>query len=280
MEALDGVAPLILTVAPNGARRGKADHPNLPLTASELAREAALCRDAGAAMIHIHVRGRDGRHSLDAEAYKSAIAAVRREAGADLLVQITTEAVGVYSPEAQMMVVGEVAPEAVSIAIREILPNPALEPTVARFLAGEAKRGALIQYIVYDFQDLAAFDALLDRGVVPGEGASQLFVLGRYASGQAGAPTDLPPLLSRRANALPWSVCAFGGREAACAVTAAALGGHARVGFENNLLRPHGAAAPDNAALVGVVAQAAQSIGLATAKPDQARRLFAGAGAA
>lgn len=280
METLERVAPLILTVAPNGARRSKSDHPRLPLTASELAREAALCRDAGAAMIHIHVRDRDGRHSLDADAYKSALAAVRREAGAEFLVQITTEAVGVYSPEAQMAVVGEVAPEAVSIAIREILPNPALEPAVARFLAAEAKRGALIQYILYDLHDLAAFDALLDRGIIPVQGASQLFVLGRYASGQAGVPADLPPLLSRRANALPWSVCAFGSREAACAVTAAALGGHARVGFENNLLLPHGAVAPDNAALVGVVAQAAQSIGLATATPDQARRLFAGAGAA
>lgn len=277
MESLKRVAPLILTVAPNGARRGKADHPHLPLTAAELAREAALCRDAGVAMIHIHVRDRDGRHSLDADAYRNAIAAVRREAGPDLLIQITTEAVGIHSPEAQMAVVGEVAPEAVSIAIREILPNPALEPVVARFLAAEARRGALIQYILYDLQDLAAFDALLDRGIIPAQGAAQLFVLGRYAGGQAGAPIDLPPLLSRRANALPWGVCAFGGREAACAVTAAALGGHARVGFENNLLLPDGAMAPDNAALVAVVAQAAQAIGLAIATPDQARRLFAGA---
>jgi uncharacterized protein (DUF849 family) len=175
-----------------------------------------------------------------------------------------------------MAVVRDVRPEAVSIAIREMLPTEALETAVAGFLAAEAKRGALIQYILYDRSDVAAFDALLNRGIIPTEGASQLFVLGRYASGHAAAPGALPPLLSLRSNTLSWSVCAFGRREAACALAAAALGGHARVGFENNLRLPDGALAPDNAALVDVVARAARAIGLATASPDEARRLFAG----
>ena len=268
--------PLILAVAPNGARRTKSDHPCLPLTATELARETALCREAGAAMVHLHVRDAEGRHALDAAAYKSAIAAVRREAGADMLIQITTEAVGIYSPEAQMDVVREVRPEAVSLALREILPDAAREPIVARFLADEAARGGLVQYILYDQADLAYFEALLDRGLVPARGASQLFVLGRYAEGQISAPHDLLPFLNARSNALPWSLCAFGPREAACALAAATLGGHVRVGFENNLHMPDGALAPGNAALVDVVARAARAIGRASATPDEARRLYAG----
>ncbi|MHA1599614.1 MAG: 3-keto-5-aminohexanoate cleavage protein, partial [Alphaproteobacteria bacterium] len=94
--------PLILTVAPNGARRGHADHPALPITPDEIGRCAAACADAGAAMIHLHVRDRDGGHSLDADAYRAAIDAVRREAGERIIVQVTSEAVGIYEPAEQM----------------------------------------------------------------------------------------------------------------------------------------------------------------------------------
>lgn len=269
--------PLIVTVAPNGARRTKIDHPAIPLTADEIGREAAICREAGAAMIHLHVRDADGRHVLDASAYEDAIAAVKREAGADMLIQITTEAVGIYAPGAQMAVVGDVAPEAFSIALREILPNEALEPPVARFLAGEATRRTLIQYILYDTGDLARFESLLARGIVPPTDASVLYVLGRYTPGQVSAPTDLLPFLAAATHELPWAVCAFGAREAACTTAAAALGGHARVGFENNLAAPDGSPASGNAALVAAVATAARAFGRPIADPDTARTIFHGA---
>jgi len=103
---------LIVAVAPNGARRSKADHPALPLTAAEIGREAARCRDAGAAIIHLHVRDRDGRHLLDADAYREAIAAVRRAAGDEIIIQVTTEAAGRYAPETQRAVMRELHPEA------------------------------------------------------------------------------------------------------------------------------------------------------------------------
>lgn len=276
MDRIPREPPLILIVAPNGARRTRRDHPAIPLNADDLGREAALCREAGAAMIHLHVRDTDGGHILDADAYQAAIAAIRREAGPDLLIQITTEAIGMYAPGAQMAVVGEVAPEAFSVAIREILPNETLEPAVAGFLAGEAARDTLIQYILYDVADLARFEALLARGIVPAQNASVLFVLGRYTVGQVSEPSDLLPFLSARTVELPWAVCAFGRREAACATLAATLGGHARVGFENNTALPDGRMAPDNAALVRAVADAATAFGRATASPDAARAILRG----
>jgi uncharacterized protein (DUF849 family) len=190
--------PFILCVAPNGARRGKADHPRLPITADEIAREAAAAREAGAAMLHLHVRDRDGRHWLDAHAYKEAIAAVRREAGDDLLVQITTEAVGRYSPAEQMAVVDEVAPEAVSIAVRELFAVGADERVAASFLARQARRKTLVQHILYDVADIVRFEALTRSGEIPLEGASQILVLGRYATGQVSDPTELIPMLAAR----------------------------------------------------------------------------------
>ena len=83
--------PVFLAVAPNGARKTKADHPALPITPAELAATAAACAEAGAAMIHLHVRDADQRHSLDVEAYRAAIAAVRSAVGEDLVIQATSE---------------------------------------------------------------------------------------------------------------------------------------------------------------------------------------------
>ncbi len=86
-----------IAVAPNGGRRTKADHPAIPLTPAELARTAAECVDAGASMIHVHIRRPDGRHLLDAEAYRQAIDAIRKQVGDRLVIQITTEALGIYA---------------------------------------------------------------------------------------------------------------------------------------------------------------------------------------
>src|ERR1700686_4246814 len=84
---------------PGGAewgRKPKADHPALPMTADELARTAAECLERGASMMHLHVRDRDGRHLLDAEAYRTAIARICQEVGDRLVLQITSESVGSY----------------------------------------------------------------------------------------------------------------------------------------------------------------------------------------
>ena len=126
--------PLILMVAPNGARRSKADHPNLPMTPGELAVEAERCSAAGATVIHLHVRTADGRHSLDPELYRSAIHAVRMAVGERMAIQVTTESVGLYTPEAQIAVVRELRPEAVSLALRELIPDEAHIHQAADFL--------------------------------------------------------------------------------------------------------------------------------------------------
>ncbi|ANY84710.1 class III aminotransferase (plasmid) [Microvirga ossetica] len=266
--------PLIITVAPNGARRGKADHPAIPLTPAEIGIEAARCQEAGAAMIHLHVRDAEGRHSLDPDLYRAAIAAVRNEAGSDLIVQVTTEAVGVFTPDQQIAAMQELKPEAFSVAVRELIPDEASETAAARFLTEQAERGVFVQHILYDENDVRRFSDLLDRGVIPRTRASGLFVLGRYTQGQQSSPNDLLPFLNAWALDLPWALCAFGQREAVCAITAACLGGHVRVGFENNLHLPDGILAPDNAALVRGVAETAKSLGLAVATPEEARYLF------
>ena len=271
----DGWVPLILTVAPNGARRGKADHPALPITPEEIGRCAAECADAGAAMIHLHVRDRDGAHTLDADAYRAAIDAVRREAGERIVIQITTEAVGRYRPEQQMAMVREVRPEAVSLAVRELVANDAAEREAARFFAWLSAERVLTQFILYSDEDVCRFDDLAARGIVADDQRFVLFVLGRYSAGQRSSPQDLLPFIAANRRSHGWAMCAFGPKEAACAVAAAALGGHARVGFENNLLLPDGRMAPDNTALISPVVSAASAMGRPLADAAAARAIMA-----
>jgi 3-keto-5-aminohexanoate cleavage enzyme len=264
-------APLVIAVAPNGARRTKADHPAIPLTVDEIAHTAAACCEAGAALIHLHVRSADGQHLLDAGAYEAATAAIRREAGSDMIVQITTEAVGRYSPAEQMAVVDAVRPEACSVAVRELCPDAASEPAFADFLQRSARNSVHVQFILYDEPDRARLDELVRRGLVPFDAPCLLFVLGRYVTDRTSLPADLLPFLHAGVPAQPWFVCAFGAAEGACALTAAALGGHARVGFENNLQLNDGTTAPDNAALVAQQTRGAALIGRPVADGSAAR---------
>ncbi len=266
--------PLVLAVAPNGARKTKADHAALPIGPDEIACTAAACLEAGAAMIHLHVRDREGKHSLDVEAYRAAIAALHREVGDGLVIQVTSEAVGRYSAAEQMAMVRQLRPEAVSMAVRELVPDETAEPEAARFFAWLATERILPQFILYSDEDLRRFDGLIERGVVPDGPCFVLFVLGRYTKGQVSTPTDLLPFLSANPRRHAWAVCAFGRRENACALAAAALGGHARVGFENNFYLPGGELAPDNAALIAAVAEGARNIGRPLADADAARTIM------
>ena len=178
-------SPLILTVAPNGAYKTHAQHPAVPMTPETLALTARACLDVGVAMLHMHVRKPDGAHSLEAEDYLAATAAVRKAVGQEMVIQITTEAAQVYAPPAQMAVVHAVKPEAVSVGM-----------------------------------------------------------------------------------------CAFGAQEHACAIAAAALGGHARIGFENNLLLRDGTIAPNNTALAQQVVEGARALNRPLATAHQVRAQF------
>ena len=93
-----------LMVAPNGARRGKSDHPALPIELDELVETAIACNQAGAEGIHVHVRDDQGHHSLDVGLYRESIAAIE-QAVPELFVQVTSEAAGRFGPEEQMRMI-------------------------------------------------------------------------------------------------------------------------------------------------------------------------------
>lgn len=267
-------SPVIITVAPNGAYKKTADHPAVPMTPDALALEARACLDAGAGMMHMHVRKPDGSHLLDAHAYREALAAVDRAVGRELLVQVTSEAAGVYKAAEQIALVRELQPEAVSMGLREIAVPEIPETELAAFFAWVAERRIMAQIILYDEGDVQRWQSLRARGLVPPGAWSVLFVLGRYSVGQTSSAYDLLPFLAAYDHTLPWAICAFGAEENACVTTAAAFGGHMRVGFENNLKLRDGSIAPGNAALVRQAAEGARALGRPLATAEDARRIY------
>ncbi len=264
-----------MAVAPNGARKNRDDHPNLPITIKEIVRTAAECREAGACMLHLHIRDTNGKHTLDPEIYKSAIDTIQKETAHDLLIQVTSEAVSMYSPAEQMAAIRAVKPEAVSLALREFIPQPTQEKTAAEFFNWLHRENVIAQYILFTPEELSWYASLQARGIIPPKQHPLLFVLGRYATNQQSQPTELIPFVNQTNSSSPWMVCAFGASESACAMTAAALGGHARVGFENNLLLSNGRVADNNAQLVDQVRHGAEVIGRPLANADEAREIFA-----
>ncbi len=267
-----------LAVAPNGGRKTKADHPSLPLSADELARTAAECLERGASMIHLHVRDAEGRHCLDPEAYRAAIASICEAVGDRLVLQITSELLGRYSPAEQRAAVLRTNPEAVSLALRELAPETADEKDFGDFLGKLRQMRVHPQIILYTPAEAERLGAMLKAGLIPFDKLSVLYVLGRFALTRTGVPRDLLPFLAPEAPRFhAWSVCAFGRRETACVTAAALLGGHARVGFENNLALPSGERAASNAELVGAAVHALEAVGLQTQTADGLREEMAAA---
>lgn len=237
--------------APNGARRGPADHAALPLTPTALADCAVDLQAQGVSVLHLHVRNADGAHSLDPARYRAAIAAIRQRVGDRLVLQVTTEAVGRYTREEQMAVVRELRPEAVSLALPELCPDADAEPSAARFYAWLHRERIWPQHILYSADDVRRFETLRRRGLLGDDTPSCLLVLGRYAKNLEGDPNDLAEQLALLdTNAVSWTVCTFGRHENAAALAAAERGGHVRLGFENNLLLCDGTPARDNAELI------------------------------
>jgi len=269
-----GQTPFVIAAAPNGARKTKADVPNIPITPAEVAQTALACKQAGAAMMHLHVRDENQKHSLDVGRYREMLTEVRASVGDDMLLQVTTEAVGMYSADDQMAMVRGLMPEAVSIAIREIAPDGFDVNVLKSFFAFMREAKISPQFILYASDDVRRFNQLVETGVLPGEKFPVLFVLGRYSAGQVSDPADLLPFIGTSSYISTWMVCAFGAFENACILTGAGLGGHARIGFENNHLLVDGSPAGHNAELIAQAREGARHMARKIATGEQAKQIM------
>lgn len=263
---------LVITVALNGAEVTKEQTPYLPVTAAEIAADAASCRDAGAAMVHIHGRLPDATPTQAPEVFAEFIAAI--QARTDLIVQVSTGG-------------------AVGMTAAERLQPVFLKPEMASLTAGTVNFGRGVFLNPPDLIEEFA-RTLMDQGVVP---EIEAFDLGHISNALAlvkqgvlrlplhfgfvmGVPGGIAPTvrnLLHMAESLPegctWSVIGIGRAQLPLANLAILLGGHVRVGLEDNLYYSKGVLAT-NAMLVERVVRLANELGRPVATPDEARRIL------
>ncbi len=241
-----------LMVAPTGARRGKFDHPALPITEDEIVETAHACQKAGADGIHLHIRDESGAHLLDADRYHALLDRLGAEVPG-LYLQVTSEAAGRYGPDEQRAMMRRLKPANVSVGLREMVRGSEDWPAARDFYHWAQDNEVGIQHILYSPQDVSLFADACANDLIPGPRHSILFVQGCYAHGARHSidlEEYLAPLEPVAEAEIDWMVCAFGEDETASLVRAAELGGKARVGFENSMWHADGSLARDNAARV------------------------------
>lgn len=263
---LNALPPLKVTVAPNGARKVKRDHPEVPVTIEEIAATSAACLEAGAHELHLHVRDKDQQHSLDPGLYRDAMAAVS-EAAPRLGIQITTEAASIYGVDAQFDTVKQLVPAAASVSVREM----ASDERVARRLYGFAKdAGVHLQHILYNEEDIHQYRSWLANSVIAPMQRDVLLVIGSYDPPRTALAPTLPRLLSALGHDVSsWTVCAFGKTEQEIVRQVVRMNGHVRVGFENNHHKEDGGLLEDNAESVSLAVQQAERQGRPLFKQEQ-----------
>jgi len=266
---------LMILCAPNGARRQKSDHPEIPLAAHEIAELAPQLVNTGVSVLHLHVRDPAGGHTLDVDTYRRTIAAIRGSVGKELVIQVTSESVGMYSTEEQMAMVRELRPEAVSLALREICPDRDSEPVAGEFYRWLSEQGIWAQHILYEPEQFRRLERMRQAGILGSQQPSCLFVLGDYATSTSGAAVELEGFLSTaNSGQYAWAACCFGPGEQAVMLAAAGAGGHVRLGFENNLWLPDCRRARNNTELVESFRVASAEQGRQAASAEEVRCAF------
>ena len=236
-----------IMIAPNGARPKKKDHIEVPVTIDEVVETAKLCFAQGAEGIHFHLRDEKGDHILSSEMCLKALNDLQLSVP-NMHLQVTTEAVGRYSPSEMRKLAYEVTPPGISIGIREMIPsrNPTEEDI--KLYQSLTENGTKIQHICYEPEDLDLLSDVLNKGKISKDGTWCLFVIGHY-SGKISDPNKIPLFLDKLNNNnlnADWAVCAFGKEEIDCLKKAISLDGKIRIGFENSMLMPNGEIAPNN----------------------------------
>lgn len=264
---------LIITAAICGAEVTKDNNPAVPYTVSEIQREAKLAYDAGASIIHLHVREDDGTPTQSKKRFKECIEAIK-EVCPDVIIQPSTGgAVGMTDLE--RLEPTELFPEmatldcgTVNFGGDEIFVNT--ESTIINFGKIMQERNVKPEVEVFDkgMVDLAI--RYSKKGYI-NRPMHFNFVMGLQISATA---RDLSFLVDSLPEGSTWTVSGLGKYQFEMAMLAIQMGGHVRVGFEDNVYLEKGVLAKSNGELVEKVVKMAKLFGREIAKPDEARKIL------
>lgn len=264
---------LVITAAIVGAEVTRAEQPNLSLSAAEIAEDAYQCYKAGAAMIHLHVRDAAGNATQDKEVFTAAVKLIR--AKCPVLVQVSTGG-------------------AVGMSAEERIQSIEADPDMATLSTGTCNFGTEVFENTQEMMELFAkkmtaknikpelecFDVgMIDNGVrLAKKGFIKTPLHFDFVLGVPGAAPGTPEVLMFMKSHIPadatWTVAGVGRSETPLVTMGIILGGHVRVGFEDNVFYGKGDLAKSNAQLVERVVRLAKELGREVATPEEARKIL------
>lgn len=266
---------LIITAAICGAEVTKEQNPAVPYTVEEIVREAKSAYDAGAAIVHIHVREDDGTPTQSKERFKECMDAVKKAIPDVILIPSTGGAVGMTAEERLQPT--ELFPEMATLDCGtcnfgdEVFENtmPMMRAFGKRMLENNIKP----EYECFEMGHLDTIVRMADKGQVPGHPMQFNFVLG--VPGCTPATVDnLVWLVNKIPAGSTWTATGIGRNAFTLAAAAIVMGGHVRVGFEDNLNISKGVLAKSNGELVEKVVRLAKELGREVATPAEARKIL------
>ena len=268
---------LIITAAICGAEVTKEQNPAVPYTVEEIVREAKSAVDAGAAIVHLHVREDDGTPTQSHVRFQECEEAIYKVCPDVILIPSTVGAVGM-SPEERLDSTNTTPiPEMATLDCGtcnfgdEIFDNTM--PTMRAFGKRMIEKGIKPEYECFEMGHLDTILTMARKGEVPGDPMQFNFVL--------GVPGCTPATVSNLAwmvNQIPagstWTVTGVGRSAFPMAAAAIAMGGNVRVGFEDNIYLSKGVKASSNGELVAKVVRIAKELGREIATSDEARAIL------
>lgn len=264
---------LIITAAICGAEVTKEHNPAVPYTVEEIVREAKSAYDAGAAIIHLHVRMDDGTPTQAKERFKACIEGIRKECP-DVIIQPSTGgAVGMTDLE--RLEPTELGPEMATLDCGscnfggdEVFVNT--ENTIKNFGKIMIERNVKPEIEVFDKGMVDYAIRYAKKGYIKYPMHFD-FVLGVQMSASA---RDLVFMVESIPQGSTWTVSGIGRHEFPMAALAIVMGGNVRVGFEDNVYIEKGVLAKSNGELVEKVVRMAKELGREIATPNEARRIL------
>ncbi|HMK92128.1 MAG TPA: 3-keto-5-aminohexanoate cleavage protein [Thermoleophilia bacterium] len=265
---------LIITVAGVGAETTKEAQPALPVSAQEIGEDAARCREAGAAMYHLHVRDAAANPTQARDVFAAAIDEIRRRS--DIIIQTSTGgAMGMTADERLQPL--ELDPEMASLTTGtanfgdDVFFNDTA--LMSEFYQRMQAKGVRPEFEIFEAGQIDNALKLVKKYGPAGPLMHWDFVLGVPGS-MSGEPRNLAFLVDQLPPGSTWTTTGIGRWHMPITMTSLALGGNVRLGFEDNIFYHRGVLAESNAQLVARVARLAKEWDRDCATPDEARAIL------
>ncbi len=268
---------LIITAAICGAEVTKEQNPAVPYTVEEIVREAKSAVDAGAAIVHLHVRENDGTPTQSRERFQECEEAIYKACPNVILIPSTGGAVGMTPEERLQSTDTTPIPEMATLDCGtcnfgdEIFDNTM--PTMRAFGKRMIERGIKPEYECFEMGHLDTILTMARKGEVPGNPMQFNFVLGVHGCTPATVE-NLAWMVRNIPQGSTWTVTGIGRHAFPMAAAGIIMGGNVRVGFEDNLNLAKGVPAKSNGELVAKVVRLANELGRGIATSDEAREIL------